>query len=416
MGINGKQVRAAWALTNTWGVAAAVKQQILLESLESFDAEPMFVDDNSFAQSWRGIAEIGDQGTRTQDLALQARLEEMDDWWAAGFGKAERPTLSAGSAAAISSATGIPSNSFTALRNMVNSTEIRVNTANAARSLTVNYSNSAIAANSSRTKPMWDHVIELAPQLATQMTLAASFDFEGSNADYVLEIPSFKVRGFTLSIGDNGIINASFPVLGSKGQYNSTTNAFAHVANSTAAADLGNRIFRKNCTVRMNDVSAGALSASDELTGLTAPLTKFSLDFTRPLTEDFVAGQDYIIEPDDDGFIDFPVSFEFARMTQQSANSMYNHMAAGKSYKCDMSFLGPKVNAVQQREMFIEMPTLQIVSWKASVSGHQQIRPMADLKMRTPNQGVAPAGMNFLEPARMTLRNTNPRKLLTGAV
>ena len=90
-GVSGRQIIVAYGLTNTWGVPVAVTQQILLQSLDNFDVEPMFVEDNSFAQNWRAPDEIGDTGARTQDLQIQARFEQLDIWYAAGFGRASVP-------------------------------------------------------------------------------------------------------------------------------------------------------------------------------------------------------------------------------------------------------------------------------------------------------------------------------------
>ena len=88
-----------------------------------------------------------------------------------------------------------------------------------------------------------------------------------------------------------------------------------------------------------------------------------------------MAGQDYVIEPDDDGFDDFPVEFTFARMNIVTANSMREHMLAAGTFKADFLFRGPYLNDAQQRQLLIEMPALQIVSWKAPVTDHNQVKP-----------------------------------------
>ena len=279
--------------------------------------------------------------------------------------------------------------------------------------------NSQATSADSGAAPLFDHVVDLAESLTTFMTLAIAFDLPtltgvaGSNPNYVLEVPSFKLRGFNLTIGENGVIMASFPVIGTKGVYPGTDGRNTRTSiRAVPRARVGNRFFRKDMTLRMNASTGSALAATDELTGIKSPVMNINFDFTRPLAEDFVVGQDYIIEPDDDGFVEFPMTMEFGRMNIFTANSIRDHMLKGQSYKLDASYKGPAANKIQRRELLFEMPSAQVLMWKAPVSGHAQIKPSAEFKLRAPASGVTIPGMNFAQPVRMTLRNTRVRKLL----
>ena len=184
--------------------------------------------------------------------------------------------------------------------------------------------------------------------------------------------------------------------------------------NAATEARLGNRMLRKNMRFRMNELHAAALSSENELTGIDQPLKEVSFDFTRPLaSDDYVVGQDYIIEPDDDGFAEFPVSATFARMNVRTANSLRAHLEIGGVYKADCRWLGPYVNSETKREMLIKMPSLQIMSWKAPITGHQQVRPSAEFKMRQADVPIGDiAGFDSTLPAEITLINARGTRLI----
>lgn len=354
-GVSGRELIAAFAQTNTWRQPATVTRQILFTSTEGLDDMPQVVEDESFNQEYLGPGEIGDRNPITQEIAMQARFEQMDSFFAGACGSAATPTVVSSQAA-----------------------------------------NSLVA---------YQHVITLAPELGDFFTAALLMGKDPTQ--YILEIPSFKVRGFSLRVGEQGRITVAFPIVGNRATYDSTVNISSSLY-SARVAEVGNRLFRRYCRVRLNAQSAIALATADEVNDLK----DWEWDYERPLAQDNVANADTIYEPDDDGALTATLRFNFARMNTRSANSMALAFAVGNLFKCDMLYVGPYINSTTQRSMLFEMPALQVEEYAAPGQGHSQIRPSVLFKMRLAS--AAPSGMSGLvNPFRITLTNTNSAVLVT---
>lgn len=352
IGVTGREVYAAYARSNTWGVPASVTQQILMTSSEGLDGEPQVVDDEAFGLTFVSEGEIGDHNPRTPELSFQLRFEGgLDQWLAAACGSVAAPSVV-----------------------------------------------SSVAASS---LVAYSHAMTLADELTQFFTLAIYQE------KYVLEVPTFKLRGFTLRIGENGRYQVGFPIVGAKTNYDSTVNINSTVFGA-AAPIVGHRAFRKNTRIRMNVAANGALDANAEL-GIVRDLT---FTYGRPLaSDDFVHNQDYIIEPEDDGFADMMVEMTFARMSTVAANSLAVGLAAGRVFKADWFSQGQYINSVTRRSLLIEMPALQLHSFRAPVVGHNQARPVGMFRMK--KASAAPTGMaGLLNPFRATLVNMNSATLL----
>jgi hypothetical protein len=353
-GVYGADMKAAYARSNTWGTPASVTKQTNLISTEGLDSGPGLVDDEGFNQTFLGEAEVGDFAAIAADLQMQARYEGATAVWIAGAMGSAAPTLVSSQAA-----------------------------------------NSLVAMS---------HVITLANKPTHFFTLATDF---GSPSQYAQEVRTFKVRGFSLRVGDNGRMMVTFPIVADKTSYDSTVNTNSTVGGATAEG-LGNRLFRKDATFRMNVQSGGSLVAADALTlareltfGMNTPLT----------TDDLVFGQNYIIEPEPDaGYPDFPVEVTFARMNTVTANSMVKGFAAGTAFKADLTYTGPYINSTTQRSAKFEWPALQVYSARASITGHNQVRPV--ITFRAKQATTAPANMTTTGPLRVTIINANSPNLL----
>lgn len=350
-GITGRRVTAAYARSNTWGTPASVTRQILLSSTEGLDQQIGMVEDDSFNQSWQAPGEAGDYLPIQQEIPMTLRYENVDTWLAAACGSAAAPTVVSSQAA-----------------------------------------NSLVA---------YSHTVTLATELTQFFTLAVDF------AQYVLEVPTFKIRGFSIRVGENGRMMVNFPISGAKAVYDSAVNTNSTVAGA-AVASIGNRVFRKFARVRYNATDASTLGATDTAT----VLREFSIGALRPMADqDVVCNQDYIIEPDDDGFAEFPVEFTFARMNTISANSLARALASIPTYKLEILFTGAYINSTTQRSLKIEAPAMQLASYRAPVTGQGQVRPIAAFKLRSTT--TAPQGMTGLTaPLRMTIINANSANLL----
>lgn len=349
-GVTGREVKAAYARCNTWGVPASVTQQVLLSSNDGLDPQWQVVDDEAFSQDFIGSGEVGDHQSVQQELQLIGRFTEMDSWFAASMGGASTPVVV-----------------------------------------------SSVAANS---LVAYQHNIVLTSELSHNYTLALTEDV------LVREVPSMRVRGFTLRVGDMGRLLVSFPIVGSKVVFNSTVNTNSTVQVARAAT-IGNRMFRKSTRFRLNNQSAGALGATDEIT----IAREFVFAYSRPVaTDDFVLNQDYIIEPDDDGFAEMSLEITYARMNTVSANSLVTAFPNGASFKGDIFVQGPFINSTTRMSMLIEMPNLQVYGWRGNVTGQSQVRPVCTFRLKSAS--AAPTGMTGLTlPFRMTLINTNSAAL-----
>jgi hypothetical protein len=355
-GLNGRDVRVAFARATAWGTATSVTKQINLKSIDGFHAKPGIVTDESFNQNFLGTGEMGDYAPSTPELQMDLRYDGTGPLLvAAAMGSAAAPVVV-----------------------------------------------SSVAATS---LVAYSHVLTLATDLTKFYTFAVDMGGPGAGTNFVLELPSAKPTGYSIQVGDNGKKQLAVPVVASKAIYNSAINTNSTVGAATADP-LANRVFRKQGVFRMNLQSAGSLVAGDAQNVKEVVITA-----ARPVAQDdHVFGQDYIIEPDDDGWADYEVSMTFPRMTSANANSLVIAWPAGTPLKADFTFTGNYINSTTQYGMLFQFPALQITEWDAPLTGHQQIRPVAKAKAYL--AASSPLGMAFVQPVRVTITNMNSANLL----
>lgn len=355
-GVVGRRIKSAYGLGSTWGTAVNVTHQILLEDTEGFDNNPELVMDMSFGQDFVGIGEIGDYQGLTPALKTQYRFEQGPDvFTAAAMGSSANPTVV-----------------------------------------------SSVAANS---LVAYSHVITMSPELTKFFTLASNFQ------NYVQEITSFVVTGFSLSIGDQGRINASFPIAAGQTTYETSTNTSSTINSAVATnpATTGYRAFRRLTRLRMNAQSASALSGSD----IVDNAGDWSLEFSRPVSLDNVLNSAYILQPADDGFVTASMRIVYPRMTSTSANSLAYALNNAGVFKADILMTGTYINSTTQRSALWEFPAVQVQSggYKAVVTGHGQVRPECTFTLQAAS--AAPSGMAGLtSPMRVTIVNSRSTNLL----
>ena len=341
-GLNGRDVKVAFTRATAWGTPASVTKQINLKSLDGFQAKPGVVVDESFNQSFVGQGEMGDYEPSTPELQMDLRYD--------GSG----PLLIA---AAMGSRGG-------AGRRVLGRGHV-------ARGL----------------QPCAD---------------------AGHRPDEVLHVrgglrrvrrghelhpraPHGQAQGVQHQRGRERQDGLSVPIVAGKAVYTSAvnTNSTVHAA---AVDPLANRVFRKQGVFRVNLQSAGSLAAGDAL-----QVKEVVIGTSRPLADaDHVFGLDYIIEPDDDGWSEFPVELVFPRMNTANANSLVIAWPSGTHLKADMTFTGNYINSTTQYGMLFQFPALQISEWDAPLTGHNQIRPTAKAVARLAT--AAPTGMAFTQP------------------
>ncbi len=345
-GVTGRQVAIAFAkfATNSWGVAASVTKGSYFSSDGGMKLKPNIVEDDAFGQTFVKTSDVGN--IQAPDLNLQAQ-SRYDDYSyildALSMGSPSTPVIAT----------------------------------------------SAVGQTTS-----WTHQFDLAPTLDG---LGATFAMDKQL--YVEELTSAKIHGFTVEDGTGGLMHTTYQVMGSKPTNISSINVNSTVGGATFPA-LANRMLKKQGVFRMNLNTAGALGATD---AVNAEKIKFVYD--RPQDAPFVFGQDYIMEPADNGFPDLSIEIEYPRMNTVSANSLFAGLSIGTAFKADWTFLGALINSTDAYKVLFQFPYLQCVDHQTPTAGAQQIKPKAMFKARMAT--TSPTGMAFVNPFRLTRVMTN---------
>ena len=340
-GTTGRELKG-WAFskfgTNSWGVAASVTKGTRFLSDGGVKLQPSFVEDKSFGESYLGPADIGD--IQPVDLALSGQARYEDNHYIL-------EALTMGSPVAV-----------------------------------------AIATSASGQTTSWQHVLDLAPSIDG---LGATFAMDKKL--YVDEITSAKIYGFSETIGDGGVVEESFKVLGSKPTNISSVNINSTVYGASYPA-LGGKIFRKQGTFRLNKQSGGALGSTDVVL-----LEGFDVDFERPQDRTFATGQDYIIEPGDNEFPMPTVKVTYPRMNTPSANSLYAALRSNDAFKGDMTYGGAYINSTDQLTKKYIFPYMELQDWATPIAGAAQVKPTATFLLK--KAAALPTGMSTTNPFRI---------------
>ena len=340
-GVTAKEARMAFAKfgANSWGVPASVTKGIYFSSDGGLTYAPQRVNDEAFGQTFLGDGDLGDVTAPDVTLTQRDRYADYTYVWEA---------LAMGSPAAVT-----------------------------------------ISTSASGQTTSWLHVIDLAANIdGLGLTLAQD------KVQFVDELTSAKVKGFSMQVGDGGVMDKSFMVIGSKMTHISSTNTRSTV-NGAVYPTLDNRVFRKHGVFRMNRQSAGALGSSDVIT-----IENFSFSFERPQDAPHVFGQDFITEPADQGFPTVKVTVTFPRMNTVSANSMYQALRDDATFKADMIYSGAYINSTDQYQEKYQFPSLELDEWSAPTSGSNQVKPQATFSAKL--AATSPTGMAFVNPFRVS--------------
>jgi len=340
-GVTGREVKIAFAKfgANSWGVAASVTAGMYFSSDGGLKLSPNIVEDDAFGQTFIQQSDVGNINAPSPALAAIARYNDSSFLWEA---------LAMGSPSAVTIATS------------------------AAGQVT-----------------SWQHVIDLAHNLnGLGVTLAID------KVRYVEELTSAKVHGWDLEDGQGGLMRQTYKVTGSKTTNISSVNINSTVGGATFPS-LANRILMRQGVFRMNVHTGGGLAAGD---AVAAEKIKFS--YARPMDNPHVYGQDYVIEPEDNGFPTFGLEVTYPRMTISAANSLYAGLRDATGWKADWTFSGSFINSTDQYKLLYQFPFLQCIDMEAPVTGANQVKPKAMFAARLAT--TSPTGMAFVNPFRLT--------------
>lgn len=345
-GFTGREGKFAFAKfgTNSWPVAASVTKGAYFASDGGATYRPQRVDDDAFGQAFLGGGDFGNVTAVDVTLTQRARY---DDWSyileALAMGSPNAVTISTSASGAVTS---------------------------------------------------WQHIIDLAPSIDG---LGVTFAID--KVQFVDELPAAKVYGFSFGLGDSGVFDESFKLLGTQMTNISSTNTRSTV-NGASFKSLDNRVFEKQTVVRLNAQSAGSLVAAD-----TIAVEAIEWSFERPQDAPFVTGTDVIFEPGDNGHPMIKLSWTYPRMSTISANSLYQALRDDTTFKADITASGALINSTDRYTVRYQFPHLELDEWEATVTGPNQVKPRATW---TAKEAVSsPNGMPFIRPFRLTRIMTN---------
>jgi len=349
--VTGREISAAFGIItqNSWSVATSVTYGVYFQSDGGLRPQPVYIDDPSFGQMFTGPADPGDFSA--VDVTLPGQLYYDHFTY-------RLEALAMGSPAATTVVSSVAANSLVA----------------------------------------YQHVIDLAPN-----TNGRAITFCMDKVQLVEELRSAKVVGFNLSVGDGGIMNESFHLVGDYVHEASAINTRSTVTTSAVFPALANRVARRHGTFRMNAQGiAVSLTAAD---ALPTP-TEITLTYDRAQDTANVFGQQGIIEPADNAAPTVELAMTFARSNSTEINSVYRAAIAGTAFKGDLTFLGGYINSTTQRTYLFQFPYLEPREPAMPVSGGENVRPT--LRFVCKKASTAPTGMTGItNPFRLTRISIN---------
>jgi len=345
-GVTGREAKFAFAKfgAGSWGVAASVTKGHYFQSGGGMKRQPNMINDEAFGQSFLGVGDWGDVDAVNVTWTGRSRYDDHGYIFDA---------LAMGSPATAAISTSVAGQTTS-----------------------------------------YQHVIDLATDI-DGLGATAAFD----KTLFVDELTSFKVYGFSETVGNNGVMDRAYKIMGTKPTDISSVNITATVTGADYPA-LNNRVMRQQGTFRMNPQSADSLVAASAIT-----VESVSFEFERPQDAPHVFGQDYIMEPADSGFPTFKVTVNYPRMNTVSANSLYSALRTYTKWKADWKFLGAYINSTDQYMRYYEFPQLELETTNGfDVEGATQVKPQATFSAKL--AATSPANMPVVNPFRLTLINT----------
>lgn len=216
----------------------------------------------------------------------------------------------------------------------------------------------------------------------------------------VHEFASAKVDGFTISGKAGQPLSVSFSLICDDRVINTTSGVNANASFGTLRApNAGNRVLFRQARFLLNDQSADALGASDEIRP-----SGFTLSFKRNLAGDHLAGgNDVIAEPLPTGLPELSLELEFPVYT---SDVFLNDLGSDTRKKMIISFSGASGQGLN-----LTMPHVALTNAEASVNGAGKITHPVSAVLLAPTS--APAGMDGLGgPLRLSLTNDRSGAIL----
>lgn len=221
--------------------------------------------------------------------------------------------------------------------------------------------------------------------------------------EFISEVPSAKCTGFELSFGDNGRAGITWMFTGTKEVVDSSINTSTQLSAVTLPTQ-GLRAFFKQASFKINAASGGALGTGDAV-----KITDLKLKYEQPLDELNIAGQDYVIEPEDNDYPEITIDVTFARLDSDSEDYIGYHRD-NTSLKAELALTGPAL-AATFRSLLFQFPNLIVVTAPIEFKGGaENVAP--EVSFKAYKASSAPTGMTGVtKPFRLTttgVSTTNP--------
>jgi len=226
--------------------------------------------------------------------------------------------------------------------------------------------------------------------------------------NYIAEVASLKITGFTIKGETGKPLQISYDAIGNDVITTSVTNTTTTFGNVTIA-ETGNRLNFGQGVFRMNDASGIALGSSHVI----AP-SSFELTVKRKLTGVYGAyktafagnAQDVIDEPTNDGQPEITLKLEFPR---HSAVTRLDELGNDTRKKCDIVFTGALIGGTANKTFRLQFPHLMMKSVDVADASGIIKEPVEYLVLPAT---AAPTGMTGItNPFRISgtnSRSTNP--------
>jgi len=180
--------------------------------------------------------------------------------------------------------------------------------------------------------------------------------------NYIMEIPSMKISGFTLKGEAGKALTLTLKTIGFNKVYDSVINTTT-TFNNVTYRESRNRVKFAHGVFRMNAQSAAALGAGDAISP-----SSFELSFQRKLKGEYTGGyhftsgdntQELIDEPTNDGPPDISLKLDFPRHTSVTYLTI---LGGDTRQKMDITFTGAVIAGAYNRQFKLQFPHLQLIN------------------------------------------------------
>lgn len=183
------------------------------------------------------------------------------------------------------------------------------------------------------------------------------------NTEGVWEIPSAKITGFTISARVGELAKIAVQFMGNKIETDEGAGVNGHLTiGDVTYPDRGNiALMNSDFKMRMNTQGGGALADSDKIYPYG-----FSLTYSRPMKENFVASYHDMSEPSQEGFSVASLDINFDKY------NLDTFMAAVEDqtdYKLDITFQGGLITGTSYYTFRLDIPKITWVNAGAPLNG-----------------------------------------------